>query len=547
MPEFTINLKDLKNLMGKEVSDEKLKEILPLNKLEIEEWGPEIKIETNPDRPDLFSAEGIARQLKGFLGFSKGLPKYENLKQKIKVNAENVKVRPYIVCGIVRGLKLTDDLIKSLMQLQDLLDLTIGRGRKKTSTGIHDLSKVKPPFTYKEIEPEKIKFVPLEMNKELNLKEILEKHPKGREYGHIVSSGKKWPILVDSENNVLSFPPIINGELTRVTEKTKDLFIDVTGLDKNAINQVLNIIVTSLAERGGKIELVKVNNELKPDLKPKEIEVELKEANDLLGLNLNENEAKQLLERANYGVSQIKNGKIKVLIPAYRADILHPVDIIEDIAISYGLNNFKPEMPKLPFLGSSNYLEDFCETMRNLMIGLGFQEVLNFILTSKESQFKLMEVEEEEVVELMKPVSLNYSMCRKWILPELLENLSENKHHAFPQKMFEIGNCVEVDLNEETKTRDIKKLSAVISHSKANFSEITSIINSIADNLNLKFKLENHNHPSFIKGRCGKILLNSKEIGIFGEIHPQVLNNFKIEKPVVGFELNINILASQKV
>ncbi|HDD72529.1 MAG TPA: phenylalanine--tRNA ligase subunit beta, partial [Candidatus Aenigmarchaeota archaeon] len=210
MPVISVSATDLKNLIGRKMTDEELKTILPLNKLEIDSWnGDEIKIEVTPDRPDLYSPEGIARQLRAWMCIKTGPPSHIVSRPVINIKAENVSLRPHIVAGVVRGLKMNDYLIKSLMQLQEMVDLTLGRDRKKVAIGVHDLRDVKPPLRYTEVRPVEISFVPLGSDREMNLSQILEKHPKGIQYRHLMK-GNKYPVLLDSSGNVLSFPPIIN-------------------------------------------------------------------------------------------------------------------------------------------------------------------------------------------------------------------------------------------------------------------------------------------------------------------------------------------------
>ncbi|MEM7815593.1 MAG: phenylalanine--tRNA ligase subunit beta [Candidatus Aenigmatarchaeota archaeon] len=538
MPIISVNVEDLKRMVGRSIPDKELESIMPVMKMNIEEWGEEAKIEVTPDRPDLFSAEGMARQISSWLGITPGLQKFDVSKPRVEMKTTKVSLRPFITCGIVRNLKMSDSMVKSVMQLQETLDLTLGRDRKKVAIGIHDVSKVVPPFFYKEVLPEEISFIPLNSNKRMNLKEIIETHPKGIQYSHLVLGAKKWPIIVDSKNQVLSFPPIINGELTRVTEDTTDLFIDITGPEERTINYCLNILVTALEKRGGKIEAVSIDGKLRPDLSPRLIKIETSNVRKLLGIEISNKEIQNLIERMGYGVT-LKSNTADILIPPFRADIMHPVDITEDIAIAYGLNDFIPEIPKLPFTGGSDEIEDFSQKIRELMIGLGFQEVLNFTLTSKEKQFEKMCIKYEDVVEIENPVSKEYSICRKWLLPSLLENCRSNKHRRFPQRIFEISDCVIPDRKSEVMASNVRKLCCLITHSKANLSEILSILNAIQENLKAKWNVTTSKHKSFTAGRCGSIILSGREIGVFGEIHPSVIVNFELNNPVAALEINV--------
>jgi len=539
MPVVTISAKELKELIGKDLPMEEIEEILPLNKMEIDSWnGDEISIEVTPDRPDFYSVEGIARQLRAWLYIKPGLPSHILSKPQIALHAQKVSSRPYIVAGVVRELEMNESAIKSLLQLQELLDLSLGRDRKKVSIGIHDLDKIKPPLTYTETDPENTRFIPLTCSKEMSMKEIIEEHPKGIEYKHLLKDAKKFPVVFDCDG-VISFPPIINSERTKVTENTKNVFIEITGTDEPAINHALNIIMTALEERGGKLEAVRINDSQTPNLKAKTIKFEPEEAKRLLGINLKNSELKSLLERMCYDVDLKQK---TVFVPPYRFDILHPVDVIEDIAIAYGYNDFLPEVPKLPTIGKEHPKEEFSNTLRELMIGLGFQEVINYILTSPEKMIKKPGINTEKPIEIKNPVTSEHSICRTWLLPGLFQNLANNKHRRYPQKLFEIGDTVLPDESSDTYTCNQRKLSGVISHPSTSLSEIISVINALLENLDLKPNFKALEHPTFISGRCGRIMIGEEEIGFFGEVHPEVLTAFELKMPVSGFEINVEKL-----
>ncbi len=544
MPVIEVSANDLKGMLGREVADSELENVLPLNKLEIDEWdGDKIKIEVTPDRPDLMSTEGIARQVSAWLGIKRGLPSHVISKPTISMTASPVKVRPCIVAGAVRGLRLDDDTVRSIMQLQELIDFTIGRDRVKTAIGVHDVSRVKPPFCYKEVDPKKVSFVPLGFRKEMTMEEILRKHPKGIQYKHIFGKAKKLPIILDKKGDVLSFPPIINGELTKVTEGTRDIFLDITGYDEAPISYALNILLTSMEIRGGRIEAVRINKKTYPNLKARTMKIDTGYVKRMLGYNLKDSEIRSLLERMNYGVNMKSR---TVLIPPYRFDILHPVDIIEDISIAYGYNNFEPELPRLPTVGRPHPFEEFCNRVREMMIGTGFQEVVNYSITNPEKQFKLMDVPERDSIEIANPMTKEHTQVRAWAIPSLMANLVSNKHRRYPQRLFEVADCVLPDPKQDVRSRNIRKLAGVVSHANANFSEMAAIVNSIDENLGLKTSKQPSDHPSFMKGRCGQIMKGKKPIGIFGEISPSILSKLSLKMPVTAFELELDPIFENK-
>lgn len=556
MPKFDVSKTDLERLVGKTFSVEEWEDLFLYAKCELDDvWEENGQIYFKADskdtnRPDLWSAEGIARQIRWALGFQKGLPRYEIEKSDVTVYVdEKLKdIRPYGVYAIVEGLSLDEEALKQMINLQEKVALTFGRRRREVAIGIFDFDRVKPPIYYRAAEKTE-KFIPLGFDEELTLEEILEKHEKGKEYGHLIKDKPYYPLLVDSQGNILSMPPIINSELTgRVTTETKNVFVDVTGWDLKKIMLALNVVVTALAERGGKINSVKVvykDFEIEtPDLTPKTFEVELDYIKRLAGIELSDVEIKDLLERMFYEV-ELVDGKAKLKYPAFRDDIMHARDVLEDVLIAYGYNEIEPEEPKLAVQGRGDKFVGFEDAVRELMIGFGLQEVMTFNLTNKEAQFAKMNITEEDIVEIENPISLKWSALRKWLIPSLLEFLSQNTHEEYPQKIFEVGKATMIDESRETKTISESKLAVAIAHPRVTFTEVKEILESVIYHLGFKYELKETEHGSFIPGRVGKIIVNGQEIGIIGEIHPQVLENWGIEMPVAAFEIFLGPLYSE--
>jgi phenylalanyl-tRNA synthetase beta chain len=547
MPNIEFSLSDLQNLLGKRITSEELKEIILFSKGEVETIDVDtVRIDIkDTNRPDLWSVEGVSRELKGKLGIETGLPIMEANKSNVtlKVEKKVEKIRPKIVCAIVKNLALDDFSIKQMIQLQEKICQTFGRNRYDVAIGVYDFDKLVPPVTYTSVKPSEMKFVPLGFSEEMTPKEILERHPTGIEYAHLLSGFSEYPILMDSAKNVLSLPPIINSDHTgKVTEETKNVFVEVTGNNLERISTALNVMVSTLMNRGGDVFSVEVLYEkekiVTPNFSPCEFTADLKYCKKLLGIDLKDDEILKLLRMARYEPS-IKSGKLHVKYPSYRNDVMHQNDIIEDMAIKYDYNKIHPEYPKLATTGHEDRLEVLSSSLRKLMIGLGFQEVLNYILTSSEKQFARMEMKPESHVEIQNPVSSEYNIFRCSIIPSLIETLSNNKHKRFPQNVFEVGDCVLIDSEKETSTDTVRKLAFLISHSGASFSEASSIFNAIKESLGLEFILKPHDNTSFIKGRCAGTYLKNELVGLFGEIHPKVLENWDLEKPIVGFEMNV--------
>lgn len=547
MVKLEVSYSDLCSLIGKKISTQELNESIDFAKAEIDEIeGDLLKVEIkDSNRPDLWSAEGIAREIKGRLTKDRGLPKYKVEKSNVVVEVDEKvsKVRPLTVCAVVKNLKMNQAMMSQLIQLQEKVAGTFGRGRKEVAIGVYDLSRIKSPIKYTTAKLNK-KFVPLDFEEEMTIKEILEKHPKGKEFGHLVEGMKEIPIFIDAAGEVLSIPPIINSNFTgKVSEKTKEIFIECSGFDFKFLMPALNVLVAALIDRGAKVESVKVVYPRKviftPDLTPKKISVDVNFVNEISGLGLSAKEVAKLLEQARYEIVGMRGKKIELLYPAYRQDIMHQRDVVEDVIISFGYSRIKPEPIKYKTKGEISKMEVLADKVIEKMVDLGFQEILSYSLTNKEFLFKRMNMNEEKVVEIENPASLNWNVFRNWLLPSLMEFYSNNQHVEYPQKIFEVGDVVLIDEKGETGTKDVRKIAVAIADSKVSYDNIASVLDAFMSSIGAKYELRRSKHSSFIEGRVAEILVKNKPIGFIGEIHPVVLENWKIEMPVAAFEINI--------
>lgn len=547
MPVITFKYQDLKDL-GIDLEKDELINTIPMMASDIEDYDDEeIKVEFFPNRPDNLSIEGVARSFKGFLGLETGLPKYdiEESGEKVYVSKEVEEIRPHIRFAKIDNVDFSGDKIKYIMDFQENLHWVIGRDRKKVAIGVHNADVVEGPFNYIATEKTENAFVPLEMGEELTPEEILEKNQKGEKYAHLIDKFDKYPLILDKDNKVLSMPPIINGELTKLSEDTKNIIVDVTGTDEKAVNQALNIICSSFAEVGGKIKSMEIVYEdetfVSPDLTPKERNVHVDVANELIGgTDLDAEDVKRLLEGARFDAEILNENELKVIIPAYRTDILHEVDIVENIAIQYRINNVEAKLPNLATIANEHSWFKSEQTIRELMVGFGFQEVMSLMLTSEKNHFEKMNQEEIDHVQVARPISISGTMIRTSLLNSLMEFLEDNKHEDLPQKIFEIGDVVYMDDENFNKTRTVKKLAGLICHSSANFTEIKSTTSSIVSNLGYSMELSDSENTSFITGRVADFTGDSKNgqiKGFFGEIAPEVIRNFELEYPVTAFEI----------
>lgn len=555
MPVITFTYTDLEELLERSMDKDELIDMLPMIGSDIEDYDDEqVKVEFFPNRPDYLSVEGVARALKGFLKIEEGLPHYplEQSDTSISIDPKLKEIRPYTACCLVKGITLTEDKLRQLMDFQEDLHWVLGRDRKKVAIGIHNLDVLQGPFRYLAADPDETSFIPLETEEEMTLREILTEHKKGRSYAHLVDQYNRYPLIMDSENNILSMPPIINGELTKLTNETKNLFIDVTGTDLLAVERTLNIIATSFAESGAQIQTMENIYEeetfIRPDLTPKERMVSVKNAENIIGIPLSSEMVVEALQRVRFGAEAVDDDKVKVLIPAYRVDILHEVDIIENVAIGYCFRKIEPELPGVATVAREDPYQDFDQNIREIMNGLGFAEVMSLMLTNEENHYQKMKIPETERVEVAQPISQDRTMIRQSLLNGLLEFLEDNKHEELPQKIFEVGEVVFLDHEKETKTVGIKKMAGMITHSQANFTEIKSTSDALISNLGLEMEIEDTDHPSFIQGRCARLKGVKKSTsdvvveGFFGEINPEVISNFQLEYPVVALEVEFKEL-----
>ncbi len=630
MPTITLNKTVFERLVGKTLPLEELKDRISMLGTDLEKIeGNEIHVEVFPNRPDMLSEQGFARAFSSFIGVKTGLKEYraetshqsahnpnQTPHQKVIVDPSVKSVRPFTACAIVKGLHFSDERIRELIQLQEKLHLTYGRNRKKAAIGVYPLEKITFPITYKALPPEKIKFRPLGAEKEMSAAEILKEHKTGKEYAYLLEGSAMYPLFVDAAGEILSMPPIINSHTTgMVTEDTKDVFIECSGFDFHALSICLNIIVTALADMGGKIygielhdgtqkdsggaQKERIQKNITPDLRPRKMLLAQRYVNKRLGLQLSQKEMQILLERMGHGVQgsahaeesahakesahaekSARAKKIAVLIPPYRADILHPVDLVEDIAIAYGYENFIPEIPQVATIGSEDTLEKFTDRIRELLTGMELLEVKNYHLLSEEELIIKMGCEKQaaekpipRLIRLKNAVG-EHNCLRHSLLPGLLKALAENQHHRYPHLIFEVGkifapgrkdtpeekNATEVTETAEKTESGVEEktmLGIALCHEQADFTALRQIVDIVLGLLDIEGAVKEaavkeaahesllHNsliEGSFIDGRAGNIVAGKHTLGIMGEVHPAVLEKWSLAMPAVVMEIDAGVL-----
>jgi len=544
MPVINFSYSDLCDLIGVDVPRDVLRERLPMigaDLKSLDDSSDDASFEFFPDRPDLYSVEGIARALRAFLEYEPGLRSYAvgDSSVDLIVDPSVKEVRPYIWSALVEGIEITDPLIRSMMDIQEKLHLTLGRNRKKVAIGIHDFRTVKPPFTYKAVPPEGMSFVPLQGSRRMTPAEILKEHEKGKAYASVLEGKSLYPMIVDSQGEVLSFPPIINGITTAITENTRDIFVDCTGTDLNAVVTTVNILTTALAERGGKISTVKVHRDGEviraPDLKPLPMTLSPSFVNWWTGGALEPEVIVSSLKKMGYGAN-ISGGKVEVLVPRYRGDILHHVDLVEDVAIGYGFEKFGAGLPKHQTFAAEDPLTAFGNSVKPIMIGLGYFEVVTLSLSNPQDQFLAMGIpDDKSAIRVKNPVSEEHNLVRVSLIPSLMTILRRNKHRELPQRVFEIGDVV-------MGVHNRRKIAGAAIHAKAGFTEMKSVVQSLLAGTGLECSVEADHHLSFIEGRCAAVVSGTTKLGVLGELSPTTIEAFELKYPIIAFELDLELM-----
>ncbi|MBR0486593.1 MAG: phenylalanine--tRNA ligase subunit beta [Treponema sp.] len=586
MPKIEVNEKLFFNLLGKKYDYDTLEKKLTFGKAELDEK-PDmsqsadervIKIELNDtNRPDLWSTGGVSRQLRLHEGakrsdYSKFLSRKGDIKdfgdRIITVDKDLKDIRPYMVSFVISGKAIDDPMLKDIIQTQEKLCWNFGRKRKSISMGVYRMSQIKWPCHYKAVDPDKTSFVPLQCEQPMTCRQILTEHPKGKDFGWILEGFKKFPLLTDDKDEVLSMAPIINSAtLGAVQVGDKDLMVELTGTEMENLVLAANIVACDFYDAGYEILPVKVVHPYDTGL-GKEIVVPfyfqqptkatLAAINKKLGCDLTKKEVLDALSRMDNDVTakdipvtdatkkycKANNSDVEFVLnpPPYRNDFLHEVDIIEDVMIGVGLDNFKPQRPNDFTVGKLSDVTLFSRKAKEIMVGLGYQEMIFNYLGSKRDYIDRMNVSADNVIEISNPMSENYQFVRPSIISSLLRAESAAGQAVFPHKIFEIGKVAFLDPKENTGTKTIQSLGFMTAVNNANFNDLASEVSSLLYLLDHKYDVKEVSDPRFIPGRQAAIMVNGKQVGVFGEVHPQVLENWSITVPCVAGEINIEDL-----
>jgi phenylalanyl-tRNA synthetase beta chain len=574
MPVVDVDPDELRRLTGhEEKGDEELKADLFALGLEYEgetEEG-EMQLEFGPDRLDRLSVEGVARSLRYQYGDDRGVyvPKTNDPDWTIEVEETVPPERPYVTGAVVRGVNLDEAALDSLIQLQEKLHATMGRGRAKGAIGIHDLTMLKGrsldgsggghTITYRGVDPDGDRFVPLDSDAEMTPAEVLSDHPTGETYADLVRGLDRYPAIYD-EIGLFSFPPVINGRRTEVSTESRDLLIELTGTDQWTIDRMCTVICYALDARGATIEDVEVvyADETEPPaegarLRRPDLAVETKgvahdRIESILGVELDEAEVVDLFERSGLDATA-DDGVYEVSVPPYRVDVLHPLDLIDDVGRAYGFNDLDPRYPDVATVGERHEGSRLESAVRTQLVGLGFEDLLNFHMTNETDCLDRMRVESGSdvlgggpPVEIVEPYSEDYTVLRTWALPSLVTVLANNTHRSYPQDLAEIGLTARLDDDAPTGVGESRHVAAVLARTDASYEDAKGQLAALVDDFGADLATPPVEHPSFLDGRVAAVEIDGDRVGVVGELHPAVLVEHDLELPVAAFEFDLDAL-----
>ena len=564
MPKFETKEKFLFNLLGREYTDDELEQVFPRAKAELDEHDREngvFKIELNDtNRPDLWSAMGLARLLKNYENpqikqydfFSSKCFTADNKGRELHVGNRAKEVREFSCGFVAKGKTVDEDILLTLIQSQEKLCFNFGRKRRTIAMGIYRNDLIKYPIHYDGADPDKTHFVPLHMDEDLTLREILEKHPKGQEYGYIIKDKPVYPYLYDDAGETLSMPPVINSAYVGAVEVGDDnLFVEMSGPILKDILLCASIMAVDMADLGFEIEPVKVIYPYETEF-GKEITVPyyfqdsqsctVEEIKHVLGEDINAEDAKEALLRM--GVYSVSEGNtIHITCPEYRNDFLHPVDVVEDVMIGYGLENFEPTIPRDFTVGRLTPAEELGRKVKDIMVGMGFQEMIYNYLGYRREYVDNMHIKGDKVIMISNPMSENFEAVRPSIIPSLLESESVSGHATYPHKIFEVGKVAYLEPSDNSGTVTRNNLGFMSADGSVTFNDANSFINTLMYFLRVEYTLATpEEDPRFIPGRCAEIVVGGKKVGVFGEVHTAVLESWGCSMPAIVAEIDLDCL-----
>ncbi|CAR28395.1 hypothetical protein ZYGR_0S00230 [Zygosaccharomyces rouxii] len=592
MPTVSVNKKQLFQLLGKEYTNEEFDELCFQFGIELDEdtteealklgEEPELKIEVGANRHDLLCIEGIAQALSVYIGKIEA-PKYKLSKPttKLIIDPSTEKVRPYAAAAILRDIQFDELSYASFIALQDKLHSNIGRNRTLIAMGTHDYDSIQGPFHFYGLPPREIHFAPLGQTKQFYGDELIEfyKQPEQKNnigrFVHIIENSPIFPVIKDNNGTVCSLPPLINSDHSKISLDTKNIFIEITAVDKTKAEIVLEQLVTMFARYCKEpfsvepVEIVSEHNgesRITPNLKEKEMDVSVDYINSCLGLELAPNEIAACLKKMSLDVISSGNDKtLRVLIPVTRSDILHPSDIMEDAAIGYGYDN----LPKGEKLSNANFIatplpiNKVSDIFRIASSQASWAEVLPLTLCSHDENFKCLRLTDDgtQAVKLANPKTLEYQVVRTTLLPGILKTVKENRKHSLPIKVFETGDIVLKNDKLERKAFNERHWGAIHVGKTSGFELTQGLLGKIMQTFRTDWLADygassngrgywieqDESLPTYFPGRGARVMFRSKEgetakmIGHLGVLHPEVMINFDVPYAASYVELNAEV------
>ena len=569
MPKVTVGRDEFFRELEIQMTDDEFRDLcfefgLELDDVSVEKDGNGVdqvkyKVEVAANRYDLLCFEGLSQALRVFLG-KQPMPEYRLLPgdQTMRVEAGTSQIRPFVVCAVLRNLNLTESSYHSFIDLQEKLHQNICRKRTLVAIGTHDLDTLQGPFTYKALRPQEIRFRALNQPEEKSAEELMALYlndPRMKQYVPIIQSSPVYPVIFDSNGVVLSMPPIINGEHSKITLKTRNVFIECTATDKHKAEIVLNTIIAAFSqycESRYSVETVNVvyesHAETSPQFLQHSMDVEPRYVNSLIGIDISPASMQDLLKKMGVN-SSLSGDLLKVQVPITRTDIIHACDIAEDIGIAYGYNKIAKILPKTLTVGKEQPLNLVSDLLRTEVGLSGYTEILTFVLHSFEFNYTLLRRPVDELaVEISNPKALEFQMPRTTLLPGILRTIATNTKQQLPIKVFEISDVVVRDDSTDVKAKNRRFLGAGYCGNTSGLEHIHGLFDTVMKQLDFKWKedysLVPSDNPTFFPKRQAEIIVKGQKVGIFGIIHPEVLSNFDIGFPVSALEVDIQILSS---
>lgn len=562
MPKIEVSERTLFSLAGRRFGREELLKLLPAAKAELDDWTPEgvLKIELNDtNRPDLWSGPGLARLLRVYLGGE--APSYPFLStaasrrdtgERTLIVEEGLRhIRPYSVAFLASGLAITEDLLKEVIQSQEKLCWNYGRKRSSIAMGVMRGERVRFPVRFCAADPDKTSFTPLDFDRPLTLRQILAKHPKGVEFGPLIAHFPRFPHLVDAGGETLSMPPVINSaHLGSVQVGDSQLFVELSGTDLDSLLTACSIIACDLSDAGYTILPVRVlypydtphgREIVTPFHFQAPVSLEVGEASRLLGRKIGPEEAEAAVRRMGLRVER-RGETLTVTPPPYRNDFLHPVDVVEEVMIGCGMDSFEPVWPEDFTVGRLGQMELWSRRVRELLVGLGYQEMIYNYLGSRRDMVERMNTDGKDVVEIANPMSESFELVRNSALPNLLASEAASANAAYPHRIFEIGKTAVLDERENYGSRTLTSLALLWADREAGFNDVRSHLTAMGYYLSREFTLAPLEDPRFVPGRAGAVVWEGKRVGCIGEVHPAVLDNWGITMPCAALELELDAL-----